>query len=323
MRHITSVTIAFFAISLSAQPVLHSNEMLPIGSEMTLWPSGNGLVAIDTNIQGANAVWNFSALDHWNAKNPDLHIAVVDPSTTPYASIFPNSNYAWKETPNTAYRYFNLSSSGLQRVGSYTGAQNVYSDPQVEMVFPLQLGTTNTDTWNNTFSSTGGTFSLSCVGTGTLHLPSGTWQDALMVRVWATEGSYYPYLGFFWYSSTNGATLVQHIGMYMDDWSIWLPTTYHLNSVSVGVEEHPALELLTWQNPVTDVLRVATRARLGGERPWRVVGLTGQVMKSGTFPSTSGNVDNWTIDVNDLASGLYVLWIGDANEAVSLRFVKQ
>jgi hypothetical protein len=323
MRHITSIAVAFFSVSLSAQPVLNSNEMLPFGSEMTLWPSGNSWVVIDTTIQGANAVWDFSALDHWTSNNPDLHLTVVDPSTTPYASSFPSSNYAWMEAPNTAYRYFNLSGSSLQRVGSYTGAQNVYSDPQVEMVYPLQLGTTHTDTWDNTFSTTGGTYSLRCVGTGTLILPSGTWQDALMVRVWVTEGTYDPYLGFFWYSSTNGAILVQHIGQYMADVPVWYPDTYHLNSLSVGVEEHPALELLTWQNPVTDALRIKTRSQHGGERPWRVVGLTGQVMNSGTFSSTSGNIDSWSIDVNDLASGLYMLWIGDANEALSLRFVKQ
>ncbi|MGB3869102.1 MAG: T9SS type A sorting domain-containing protein [Flavobacteriales bacterium] len=323
MRYITSVSLTFLALSLSAQPVLYSNEMLPFGSVMHLWPSGNDNIVIDTTIQGANAVWDFSALDHWTQNNPDLQVTVVDPTTTPYATSFPSSNYAWMEAPNTAYRYFNLSSSSLQRVGSYTSALNVYSNPQVEMIYPLQLGTSNTDTWNNTFSTTGGTYSLRCVGTGTLILPSGTWQDALMVRVWVTEGIYDPYLGFFWYSSVNGALLVQSIGQYMAEWEVWFPDTYYLNSLSLGVEEHPALELLTWQNPVTNELWIETRSQQGGKQPWRVVGLTGQVMSSGTFPSTSGSVDRWSIPVNDLTSGLYVLWIGDADEAVSLRFVKQ
>lgn len=323
MRHITSITLSILAISLSAQPVLNSNEMLPFGSVMNLWPTGNSWVTIDTTVQGANVVWDYSALDHWTQNNPDLHISVVDPSTTPYASSFPNSNYAWQEEPNSAYRYFNLSGSSLQRVGSRSGALNVYSNPQVEMIYPLQLGTTNTDTWNNTFSTTGGTYSLHCVGTGTLILPSGTWPDALMVRVWVTEGDYNPYLGFIWYSSTNGAILVQHIGQYLSDLDLWVPDTYHLNSISAGVTEHAALELLNWQNPVTDELRLETRSQHGGQRPWRLVGLTGQVMNSGNFVSTSGSVDRWSIPVNDLASGMYVLWIGDANEAVSLRFVKE
>jgi hypothetical protein len=262
-------------------------------------------------------------LDHWTQNNPDLHITVVNPSTTPYASSFPSSNYAWMEAPNTAYRYFNRSASSLQRVGSYTYALNVYSNPQVEMAYPMQLGTTSTDTWNNTFSTTGGTYSLRCVGTGTLILPSGTWQDVLMVRVWVTEGNYDPYLAFFWYSSVNGAILVQHIGQYQTEWDAWYPDTYHLHSLSVGVEEHHALELLTWQNPVTDELRLESRSQHGGKKPWRVVGLTGQVMSSGTFSSSTGSVDRWSIPVNDLAAGLYVLWIGDADEAASLRFVKQ
>lgn len=323
MRHITSISLSVLVISLSAQPVLNSNEMLPFGSVMNLWPAGNPGIVIDTALQGANAVWDFSALSHWTGNNPDMQITVVDPSTTPYASLFPSANYAWMEQPNTAYRYFNLSSSSLQRVGSFTFGPNVYSNPQVEMVYPLQLGTSNTDTWNNTFSATGGTYSLRCVGTGTLILPSATWEDVLMVRVWVTEGDNDPFLGYFWYSSVNGAVLVQSIGQYSLEYHDWFGDTYHLNSISTGVEEHAALELLSSQNPVTDELRLETRSQHGGQQPWRVVGLTGQVMSSGTFSSTSGGVDRWSIPVNDLATGMYVLWMGDANEAVSLRFVKQ
>ncbi len=323
MRYSRTIALSLLSTSLSAQPVLNSDEMLPFGSEMTLWNSGNSIVVIDTAIQGANAVWDFSALDHWESDRPDLHLNVVNPSTTPYASSFPGSNYAWMETPYTAYRYFNLGNSSLKRLGSYTGALNTYSNPQVEMVYPLQLGTTSTDAWDNTFSTTGGTYSLSCVGTGTLILPSGTWQDALMVRVWVTEGANDPYLGFFWYSSTDGAILVQHLGQYLAEWNEWYPDTYHLHSLNVGVEEHPSMELMSMQNPVTDVLRVQTRSLLGGQQPWRVVGLTGQVAASGSFSSSASQTDHWTIPVQELAPGMYVLWVGDAQEATSLRFVKQ
>lgn len=320
MRTHFTFLLGIYSLGLCGQAVLHSNEMLPFGSTMELWYAGNGSIVVDTSLQTGNATWNFSALNHAPNLEPDLVVNVVSPTSTPYASTFPSANYAWAES-NGAYRYFNLSNTSLQRVGSRTYTNNIYINPQTELVYPLQLGTQNLDTWSNTLSSTGGTYRLHCVGTGTLVLPSATWQDALMVRVVVTEGPY-KYLGFFWYSSQNGAVLVQQIGELWSDGS-WEPSTFYLNSLSVGIEEQPALQLLSWQNPVSDELWLETNSKHGGQQPWNLFGPTGQLLASGLFSTTPGGRDRLSVPMANYAPGMYLLRIGEGNNTVPLKVVKQ
>ncbi|MGQ0826808.1 MAG: hypothetical protein ACT4ON_00280, partial [Bacteroidota bacterium] len=207
-KFLHTFTFCFLFTLVQAQPTLLSTEMLPYGSVMTNKGIAN-LTVIDTTIQGAGAVWNFSALTA-NA-NPDFVVNIVNPSTTPYAASFPGSNYGYREVTGatTNYRYFSLTGTKMERVGSYVSNVNLYNDPQVEYVFPLTLGTVNNDTWDNTNSSSGGTYDLKCIGSGTLTTPGGTF-NALMVRVHAVE-SFLDFYVYFWYSSDNGAILLTYV----------------------------------------------------------------------------------------------------------------
>jgi len=146
MKQLTLLLIIFAHVSVIAQPTLTSNEMAPFGSSWTLTYTQNFSV-MDTNIQGANATWNFTAVQ---PTPTTLTINIVDPAQTPYGPSFPNANYAYVESPNTAYRYFNLTPAKMERVGSWSSiGLKIYNDPQIEYVYPLTMGSYSYDTWDN------------------------------------------------------------------------------------------------------------------------------------------------------------------------------
>jgi Secretion system C-terminal sorting domain len=206
------LTITFSAITFLAiaQQTLLSSEMLPVGASFTN-KSVLDLTVIDTTIKGAGVTWDFTTLTN-NTANPDLISTRVSVASTPYASSFPNSNYAFKEENGTTtnYRYFNLTSTKLERVGSRTTSLTTYSDPQIEYIFPLVLGATNSDTWASSASSFGGNYDLTCIGAGTLKLPMGNF-DALMVRANINDGGVIAFPAYFWYSADNGTILLTYI----------------------------------------------------------------------------------------------------------------
>lgn len=323
MKKITLHTTAlcFLAVLTQAQPSLLSSEMLPFGSVMTE-KSVMNLTVVDTTIQGAGVTWNFSAFTN-NTSNPDLVVNIVNPSTTPYASNFPSANYGYKEVQGAAtnYRYFSLTTAKMERVGSYVSNVNTYTDPQVEYVFPLALGTTNYDTWANTNSSTGGTYDLKCVGTGTLIIPSGSY-NALLVRVHLTE-SFIDIYAYYWYSSDNGAILVSYIA---GDGFFIAESAYYLGSLSIDVEENEFITDIRYNNPVENEFTLYFESKSNAVYAYDVMNATGQNILEGSLESINGNTEKLSVDFSNLRSGIYFFSIRPENSGQkpkTLKIVKQ
>jgi hypothetical protein len=203
-------TLLFLAVPflVHAQPVLLSNELLPIGSTAQYLQISN-LPAIDTTIQGVGATWNFAGLQD---NGQQVQWEFKAPADTPYGGSFPTANYARFSTYDHYYDYYQRTEQHLDLVGFVGPSSTVvtYSDPQRELVFPLTVGTTNQDTWASNLSSKVGTYDIACIGSGTLILPSGTYSDVLMLRIIITE-LFFVVPIYSWISSTNGAQLLNYI----------------------------------------------------------------------------------------------------------------
>ena len=152
----TLASAVFFSLTLSAQSPLLSSQMLAVGNTVNTRVVQHFDI-LDTTIQGANATWDFTALSV-DLGQPAISMTIVDPATTPHASDFPTANYAWRENETNYYRYFHLTSEKMERIGSLPPASHVYSDPQIEYVYPLGMGTSNMDTWAAGISS--GTYEI-------------------------------------------------------------------------------------------------------------------------------------------------------------------
>lgn len=317
------IQITFFlfcacTIALHAQPQLTSDEMLPFGSFMEFYYADNYAI-IDTNIQGADVIWDFSDLD--DISGEDLTVTIVDPAETAHGDDFPESNYAYHEEASgyNGYRYFLLSAEQMERVGSYVGSLNTFTNTQEEYIFPFELGTTNIDTWDNTASGFGGgDYNLSCIGYGTLILPDVAFNDALMVRVNLTEGDIIDIWDYIWYSSDNGAILLNYIdgdGFWVGDQAVYIN---NLNEF-VGVEEIAFADEIKYNNPVTDQLQLSFSEQVeAGE--YFIINQLGQTISSGEI--NSGSLD-LHISTAELSNGIYsVVLTSGLNSASSVRFVK-
>ncbi|MFZ1688225.1 MAG: T9SS type A sorting domain-containing protein [Flavobacteriales bacterium] len=316
MRYTTLFALPLFlACPLLGQPTLLSNEMLPIGSVINMRIMQT-FSAIDTMPQGANATWDFTGLSA-DLGAPQFIQQIVAPASTPNGATFPSSNYCWKELPNGYYRYFNLSSTKMERVGSYTTSAKIYSDPQIEYVFPLTMGTTNYDTWETATSD--GTYALTCVGYGTLQLPGNTYDDVLMVRVNATELGFFEYVVYFWYSSENGATLVQ----YIPD-GILTESGLFIESLGIGMDEHADIASLVSATTVDDQLLIRFNTTEPDVR-YSIVTTSGTELMTGSLGGAAQQGEVRTVPVGGLAAGMYLLRLdtpSGRSAATALRFIK-
>lgn len=312
-----SLCLSIASLLTIAQVKLTSDEMLPFGSVMTQ-KSVMDLTVIDTTIQGANSTWNFSALTP-NTATSDMVVTISNPANTPNGSAFTNSNYAYREVqgPNTAYRYFALSSSKMERVGSYLSNINIYSDPQVEYIFPLQLGASNNDTWASTNSSFGGTYDLTCIGTGTLVLPGNSY-NALMVRVHFIEG-FIEFYAYFWYSSDNGAILLTYNtgdGLIIDPYGLYLA------SLTIDIEENSYLSEINYTNPVTNNFSLHFQTKINSQNSFRILNSQGQEIYKGSMESLAGIKKSLEIDFSSYGAGIYFMNIYSAENPEHQKTIK-
>jgi len=84
-------------------------------------------------------------------------------------------------------------------------------------------------------------------------------------------------------------------------------------------EDLNALEL--WPNPVNDAINISLIGMRSSRIQLSVVDLNGRVVKSTSNAITNGN-NRYSLPVNDLESGMYLLRISDDNNVISRRFVK-
>jgi hypothetical protein len=321
MKKTLTILAGCFALATAqGQPQLTSSEMMPVGTIFKMKTVTNESI-IDTTVQGANVTWNLTGLVADNSVD-EFVTQVVNPQSTPYGGSFPNANYAFKESPDIAYRYFNLTSTKMERVGSYSSALNVYTNPQTEYVFPLSIGVSSTDTWASTSSSFGGTYDFKCIGYGTLKLPGITYDSALMVA--ATVDEIVSFTSYFWYSSQTGMPLLQYVvgdGFFVPTFAQYTYTS----SVTTGVNEAGKLHIqgLSYTNPVLDELTL-TFTEDAHPLAYTIVNQLGQVVTSGETKAIQKN-QAVTIDMQRIDAGIYFLSLSNplSGETQTLKVLKK
>ena len=310
--------VALSIISSNAQPVLLSNEMLPFNTVCNFMHP-DGFSVIDTSIQGANRTWDFHAIVPDNGQGP-FQTTVLDPENTPYAAEYPTSNYCVKEVPGETYNYYLLTSTEWARLGSHDATDSShYTDTQEELVFPMQLGVTNHDTWEYDGSSFPGTCDLDCIGYGTLKLPNGNYANTLMVRALVIN-SFLEVLAYFWYNADNGAILLQ----YLPGDGFWIPeSAIYLTSMSIGIEENEVPYQVFYNNPVRDKLNVSIASNQNADMDYHVLNSMGDVLEHSTFRMYAQQTSKLEMDFSRYATGIYFVRFGsESGENANMKSIK-
>lgn len=313
-RYSIPLIAVFLHLTCLAQTgVLTSDEMLPPGS-IIVQRVMSDVSVLDTTIQGQNVTWNFTAITPLASQQP-FNNEVMLPTSTPYPTTFPASNYVIFETEIPRYSYFSLTSETFSRVGGWVDQANIYSDPQIELTFPMSYGVTNLDTWANTTSTFGGTYEFTCIGTGALQLPGHTYADVLMVR-----GKAYDIITmdfYAWYDATNGAILL----IYYPGDGFWVPTAAaYTTSLSVGVDELSSELGLRIHTLVQDQLPVTYASSRVLE--WTMMDVGGHLLSAGHLPANTTSTTEF-LDVSGFAAGVYLLVLTTDRERKAARFVVQ
>lgn len=288
--------------------VLTADEMLPPGSVVTQRELGN-FSAIDT-LTGPSVTWDLTDVVPFG---PSFTNDVLLPSTAPQAGTFPTANYVIYESVIPRYNYYRLEPASFSRIGGYATQLSVYSDPQIELVFPLQYGSTNNDTWDNTLSSFGGTYRYACIGRGTLNLPSATYADVLLVRIVLNE--IFDIIVYSWYDATNGAMLV----LYYPGDGVFVPEgAAFTTNLQVGINEVGESIDVRVHQAANGSLPITYSAPSGLH--YRVVDGSGRQVQAGRLPASSSAVTSF-LDLNNCRAGMYLLDITDERSQRAIRFV--
>ncbi len=307
--------------TLKAQPVLNSAEMLPFNAACN-YMHPTVFSVIDTNLQGANKTWDFHTITPDNGQ-PAFQVTIMNPSATPYGANYPASNYCVKEMPGATYNYYNLTSSTWERLGSQDATDaSHYSDTQEELIFPMQLGVTNHDTWQSDGSSFPGVCDLNCIGYGTLKLPSGTYSNSLLVRTYIESGFLQIY-AYFWYNADNGAILLEYIP---GDGIFVLEDAIYLTSMSIGIEENEVPYEVYYNNPVDEKLFMNLVSKQNAEMQYTVMNSLGDILDHSTFRATAQQTSKLELDFSRYPAGIYFVRFGNesgGNESLkSIKIIK-
>ncbi len=301
----------------NSQTMLLSNE-IPAFGEVKNYAFDVSQSIIDTNIQGINVVWNYNQLVA-DTLADNLEFFYTDPTTTPYGINFPNSNYCTRETRgvNTAYSYFIVSNQQMERIGRYQVSLNSCTDSQIELVFPLEFGTTNYDTCIRTNYPYSGFYSIECIGSGTLILPIGSFS-AIMARVYSGNYSYSE-LEYHWYDADNGQTLLTYTE---DPYASHMFYTRFLTSFSTGIEKNFFLTDIKYNSLITTDFSLMLESKQTSKYLISIVSASGQFIQAQECSLQSGVRENIRMDFSRLSSGVYFCRIIDEKSKNLIKTLK-
>lgn len=183
--YLLSVFCFLVVATLHAQPTITYNGNAPqIGD---IFYTTGTLDQLDPGPAGPNQTWSYPTI------NPFMSVEdhAVNPSTTPYANIFTESNISFEEIGWDTYTYATVTTSGLLNNGVATTMEMDpfiihYSDPVLIMQYPFSYNNNFNDTYFAAYEFLGilthfrGSLVATADAWGSITTPDGTFN---MVRL--------------------------------------------------------------------------------------------------------------------------------------------
>ncbi len=169
----------------SAQPVIQMSQVTPqIGASY----SSTNSDYMDPGNSGANQVWDFSEMESMDIYN----VEIVSPQGQPGNEEFPGATHAMISPEESTVGFASFANNTSQFLGFVAVEEEMFykfTDPRIEMQFPLSFNTTFSDEFSNTmdlgdgFSTVEtGTVTAIVDGYGTVTTPAGTFTDVLRIK---------------------------------------------------------------------------------------------------------------------------------------------
>ena len=259
----TLAALTLFTSAAIAQPTLTATGINPVVGDVYILKQGN---FVNPGSAGANQTWNLSSL----ASTSTTTYNSSNPSSTPYASSFTNSNFSMNS--GGVYTFGNTSSSAWQNTGAYgNGVLFAYSNPEDYLHFPFNMANTYTDTWAVNFTSNTipfartGTTTVTYDGYGTLTLPNGTFSNAVRVHFYQSFKDVYTYASvtntitysndeYMWYLNGNHQTIAAVYTSSNSSTAGTQQSGFYVNNIvsSVNDYDNVSSNIISYPNPASE-----------------------------------------------------------------------
>jgi len=285
---------------------------------------------INASTGGPNITWNLTAL---NAMGGAATTAWLDPTSVPSATAYSGCTIVSKQ--GSLYSYYKAVSSPstqLEFMGVTSSSLNMnLSNTAIYQRYPFAFTYYVTDTYsgNFTFSLSGtasGGGTVVADGTGTLILPSGTYNDVLKIRSsQSTTLTAFPISGTikqtvysFYHASQKYPLLSVN---YQTITVAGSPTVTAIvngnaNNFTVGLKELKAdeISLILYPNPATQALNIQIQSPVQPVS-MKILDQVGREIYSGEFSAKT--------DISKWSAGMYYVEIRTDKGMATRKFIKQ
>lgn len=252
------------ATFLSAQvTITYATHGINVGNTFSYYSADT--TGVQAGSTGTGQTWNFGSLVIGSTLGS---VNYVSPGSTPYGSSFSTSNLAASDGSGQ-YEYYNGTSSVLNLTGAANSQTTIpYSNSELVMNYPFAYSNTATDNLYSTYTSNSinvirsGTVSVTADGSGTLILPSGSYNVLRVKTVQTMTDSFvgfysaqYYFVTYTWYSAAQKFPLMTFNQL---STTLFSSTNYSenvlINSQVVGIAESPSLitGINLFPNPASD-----------------------------------------------------------------------
>ncbi len=316
---------------------------------------------VDEGDSGDGQTWDFSNL----VPMPLAEVSTttyVDPSDTPHAAVFPSANLAVvTPTPSgDVYSYYRKENNKLEYLGGESLGTFIYFDENPQLVIDATLSGSDiiiddfiglTDIAMNP-SFTTGIQDFVIEGTGTLILPSGTYNNAVrMVNTveridssgnanftiktttettsyqWIIPGQVGPVMTIS-YTEGQSESVVMGGTPTITDIPMTKSVVYHPNPESgiTATNELDQLEGISFDevypNPASDFIIIDLSSKKVQLVNFKLINLTGQVLRNENVLLSLGETQH-QMDLSSYPNGTYLLSVSNEKGTTSRKIVKE
>jgi hypothetical protein len=190
MKKLILPLLGLSAVTISAQTLNQNTHAPAVGDIYVYYQADPASLPSNLGNAGSGNLFNFSGLNI--ISSPSYTSLGVTPVSTGSMAAYPSANVAVQTGTDNVF-YNSLTNKleyygGSMTLGGYSVLLN-YSTPAVLGIYPMSLGTTNTNTVSGTINAMGnsgnfkGTVSFTANATGTIQVPGATYTNVIRVEM--------------------------------------------------------------------------------------------------------------------------------------------
>lgn len=302
------LTAGFFAV---AQPVVTSASFQDFSVRAH---AITDLTGITVGNAGANQTWNYNEVV---PEEPYVYLRSIPGSSAPAHTEIPDANYFQEvsfildDVIYQSYSFAKITSSSYEALG------NIYSSGEFEgylvtPVIPLPLSYTNSyvSTEQLTSDPTPTSSTSTYDAYGTLVTPYGTFTNVVRLKDVDESSTSYSWYRFDPYTPLMSIEISNADGL-VTDATIWESTPPLATNQVMAVDA----KISVFPNPTKNILNLRLPANTTIDKI-TITDLTGKTVQEQSQYKETVNVEN-------LADGIYVLQATSGNNSFETKFVKQ